>query len=499
MKLKLKFDGPAIALSLAAILILAIKISLVSPATFCLLTISLMLVCLFREIYTPALALSSTVVILLLGSKANTQTVTEVVNGVQLSSSNFLPLEKAFLGFSNSAVITIGSLFVVAAAVRNTGAINLLATRLLHKAESIGGALQRMALPLMALSAVFNNTPIVAIFIPSVRDWALRNKISPSKILLPLVYLTSFGGLFTIIGTSTNYFINNQVIGQGLEGFAMFEFSKLAIPAAILGFIYLFTIGHRLLPENEDLVQAEKSNTRKYLVEMSLENGSLLNHKTIAASGLRNLPDIFLFAVRRNGEFISPVQDSFQLNINDRLVFTGEHNNLLKLKKINGLSSPVFCNSPELEENSQLIEVIIPNTSALIGKTIEELWFNQRYDATVIALHRNGENIDSTVAQTPLKSGDTMLMITGSNYSDVWKPSRDFSFVSGVERQQMNALTPSTTLTLITSILMVLLPTFNILGIEYTSIIAAIVITVIKKSRNIFMQLDWDVLIVIGA
>ncbi len=487
--MNIKQAGPALALVAGIALIIVLKMAVISPAIFCLLVIALMIVCLFTETYTPALSLTYAVSIIVTGSKFTSS-----------EGKEFLKLEEAFNGFSNPAVFTIGSLFVVAAAIKNTGVINLLAIRLLKGVSNVRSIILKLSAPLIGMSAVFNNTPIVAIFIPSVRDFAIKNKISPSKLLIPLAYLTTFGGLFTIIGTSTNIMINEMLGGTGQTKFSMFEFTLVALPAAILGVIYLVTIGVKLLPERKDMVSEEQEGVKKYLVEMAVEPESPLLGKTIAESGLREMPNLFLFGILREGKLKTPIQDKAIFRDGDRLVFTGESDHLEHLDKINGLSNPTFCNSPEICENAQIVEAIIPTTSSLIGKTLEDVWFNQRYDATVIALHRNGEDIISSLAKTPLKAGDTMLLVAGTDYGEVWNTSQDFYFVTSIERQQTPSITTSTVLTLLTALLMVAIPAFfDNIGIEYTSILAAIIITVIKKSRNIFMQVDWNVLVVIGA
>ena len=254
-----KQAGPALALLAGIALIILLKVMVISPAVFCLCVMALMIVCLFTETYTPALSLTSAVALIVTGSKF-----------ASVENKEFLQLEEAFNGFSNPAVFTIGSLFVVAAAIKNTGIINLLAVKLLSKVSSVRGAILKMAAPLIGMSAIFNNTPIVAIFIPSVREWAISNKISPSKLLIPLAYMTTFGGLFTIIGTSTNIMINEMLGKDGFAKFSIFEFALVAFPAAILGVIYLVTIGIKLLPERKDLLQEDLEGVKKYLVEMAV-------------------------------------------------------------------------------------------------------------------------------------------------------------------------------------------------------------------------------------
>ena len=163
--------------------------------------------------------------------------------------------EDAFAGFSNSGMLTVAVLFVVAAGLRETGLLDTLGHHVLGKARTAEIALGRLATVVIPLSAFLNNTPIVAMFLPVVIDWCRRNRVSASKLLIPLSYLTILGGTCTLIGTSTNLVVNGLMIQNGVEGMSLFEIAKLGVPYALIGVAYLFFVGRRLLPDRKELLE----------------------------------------------------------------------------------------------------------------------------------------------------------------------------------------------------------------------------------------------------
>ena len=165
-----------------------------------------------------------------------------------LAALGIITAEEAFAGFSNSGVLAVAALFVVAAALRETGALDFLGTHVLGKARSGRGALARLAPVVLPMSAFLNNTPVVAMFIPVVLDWCRRHNVAPSKLLIPLSYLTILGGTCTLIGTATNLVINGLMIENNLPGMSLFEVAWVGVPSANLGVVYLLTIVLKLLP-----------------------------------------------------------------------------------------------------------------------------------------------------------------------------------------------------------------------------------------------------------
>ena len=160
-----------------------------------------------------------------------------------LAALGIITPTEAFAGFSNSGMLTVAVLFVVAAGLRETGVLDLVGHHVLGRATTTRGALGRLAAVVLPMSAFLNNTPIVAMFMPMVIDWGRRHHVSPSKLLIPLSFLAILGGTCTLIGTSTNLVVNGLMIEQGLPGMRLFEIGMIGLPYALVGLTYLFFTG----------------------------------------------------------------------------------------------------------------------------------------------------------------------------------------------------------------------------------------------------------------
>ena len=205
----------------------------------------------------------------------------------------------ALTGFSNTGVITIAVLFVVVAGLRETGTVDWLGERLLGRPKGLTMALVRIILPVGAMSAFLNNTPVVAMMIPAVSDWAKRLDLTPSKLMIPLSYAAILGGTCSLIGTSTNLVVSGMVDATpGGDPIGMFEITRVGLPAAIIGALFLTFVGPKLLPDRGSTKQA-LSDPREYTLELLVPAGSPLDGKTIMEAGLRNLPGCFLVGIER--------------------------------------------------------------------------------------------------------------------------------------------------------------------------------------------------------
>ncbi len=187
---------------------------------------------------------------------------------VVLMTTGVLTPGEAVSGFSNEGMLTVAALFIVAAGLRETGAMSGAVQGLFGRTSGVAAAQVRMMLPVMATSAFINNTPVVAAFIPLVTDWARKFRISVSKLMLPLSYAAILGGTCTLIGTSTNLIVNGMLVGDpGQRGLGFFEIAWVGLPVAALGLVYVALFGRRLLPERIAAI-GEFSDPREYTVEM---------------------------------------------------------------------------------------------------------------------------------------------------------------------------------------------------------------------------------------
>ncbi|NIL98842.1 MAG: TRAP transporter large permease subunit [Planctomycetales bacterium] len=343
----------------------------------------------------------------------------------------------ALLGFANPAVVTIASLYVVAAGLRQTGALDLIGHKLLGNIRSEKGALLRLTLPIVGLSALINNTPIVAMTVPTVIDWCRRTGVSPSRLLMPISYLAILGGACSLIGTSTNLVVNAMMVDhQGIEGMHLFEIGYVGLPCALVGIIYLLLVGQRRLPNRIDLLESLGEYRRDYLVEMLVQETCRLVGQTVEQAGLRNLPGLFLIEINRQNEVITPVTPRDRIEAGDRLVFTGVVSTIVDLEKIPGLVPAVdmaYETDPVSRQRRHLTEAVLSNSSPLIGSTVKEAKFRQLYNAAVLAVHRNGVRMTNKVGSIQLEPGDTLLLQTGTEFINNFRNSRDFYLISSVD------------------------------------------------------------------
>ena len=342
---------------------------------------------------------------------------------------------QALGGFANDAVLTVAVLYVVAAGLRNTGAIDVLIHRVFGHPKSVIGAQLRMMLPVAALSAFVNNTPVVAALLPAVSDWAKRHRIPSSKLMIPLSYAAIFGGTCTLIGTSTNLVINGLLKSQAhLPGMSFFEIAWIGVPCTLIGLLYVLFLSRWLLPVRKAaLTQLE--NPREYTVEMLLVSGSPLEGQSIASAGLRQLPGLFLVEIDRNGQIIPAAGPEERLQAGDRLVFAGITDSVVDLQRIRGLvpaTNQVFkLDAPRTART--LIEAVIAAHSPICGKTVREGRFRSRYNAVVIAVARNGERIRRKIGDIELRAGDTLLLETGPEFMEQRANSREFLLLRPIE------------------------------------------------------------------
>lgn len=369
-----------------------------------------------------------------------------------------IPPEDAVAGFANPAVLMIGSLFVVAAALRATGVLDWIGVQLLGTATTAGQALMRLSLTVVGISAFINNTPVVAMLVPVVLDWCRKRGVSPSRLLIPVSYFAILGGTCTMIGTSTNIVINgllakSQVIDRQrpaderyapefraqLREMTLLEIGQVGLPCALIGAVYLLTAGRRLLPDRSELVEQLGEQRREYTVEMLVQPDCRLIGKTVEQAGLRHLRGLFLIEIDRDEEVITPVTPSDIIHAGDRLIFTGVVTTIVDLVRIPGLV-PAADITYEITATGRrprrLSEAVISKSSPLIGTTVRAANFRQLYNAAVVAVHRNGARLRGKIGDIVLRAGDTLLLQTRTEFASRFRHSPDFYLVADVEGSQ---------------------------------------------------------------
>ncbi|MFM8413279.1 MAG: SLC13 family permease [Planctomycetota bacterium] len=364
-------------------------------------------------------------------------------------------------GMANDGMLAVAALFVVAAGVERTGALAVLVERTLGRPRSLAAAQIRTMVGPGILSAFMNNTPVVALLVPAIREWAKKNRLSVSRLLMPMNCAVVLGGLCTLIGTSTNVIVaglvEDRTAAGATEPWGLFDATWLGIPAAwggrreftgplgmfditwlgvplFLAGIAYGLVASRFLLKDRRPPMSTSDDPRQYSVEMLVEPGSSLVGRTIEQAGLRHLDGLFLMEIDRGDHVIAAVSPSERLQANDRLVFVGVIDSVVELQKVRGLrpaTEQVFkLDDPRSER--RLVEAVVSPTCPLVGRTIRDGSFRSTYGAVVIAVARDGERLRGKIGDIELQPGDTLLLEASPAFLERQRTSRHFYLVSEV-------------------------------------------------------------------
>ena len=408
---------------------------------------------------------------------------------------------EALAGFANPGVITVATLYVVAAGLKETGAVQWIARRLLGDPQTARGAQLRMIAPTGILSAFMNNTAVVAMFIPAIQNWAQRLGIPPSKLLLPLSYAAILGGTCTLIGTSTNLVIDGLLQSELDIHLGLFELAWVGVPLLLIGGAFLVMFGSKLLPDRGG-IREELDQVREYGVEVEVVSPGPLVGKTIAEAGLRALSYGYLAEIERDGRLITAVEPDRVLQAGDRLYFIGAPECASELRRIQGLR-PANGNVHKLDvANHQrcLVEVVLGPEFPALEKTIRDSRFRTRFNAVILSLAREGQRVPGKLGDITFRMGDTLLLETSQQFVEQYRFRRDFLLVSA-----LNDSTPpdfrkaSTALGILA--LMVLASASGLLPIMEAAFLAAggMIVSGCLTASRARRSVDLPVLVVIAA
>jgi di/tricarboxylate transporter len=353
---------------------------------------------------------------------------------VLFSVTDILTPQEILTGFANEQIAVIILLLIVGNIIQKTSIIDSAFAKLFEKAKTNRGFLWRMHFYIAFSSTVFNNTPLVAMMMPYIESWSKKNKGIPSKLLIPLSYSAIIGGTATLIGTSTNLIVNGMVIAAGEKSLNIFDFAWVGFPMIFISFLYMYFFAEKLLPVRQSAFQIVSSeNQREYLVEAIIKKDSDICNKTIAQAGFRNIKGLFLVEIIRKDERLPAVSPTELLQSGDKLIFAGETTQIIELLKNNNDIIIPQADNIILKEKTELVEVIISINSSLINKKIRKGNFRSRYDAAIVAVHRNGERLNGRIGDITLKAGDILLLLTGKNFDFSNNDDNDFYFISNVD------------------------------------------------------------------
>ncbi len=356
---------------------------------------------------------------------------------VVLSASGIISADQALAGFSNSGLITVAAMFVVAAGIHHSGGVDLLVNHLLRSPKSVRSAQARIALPVALLSGFLNNTPVVATMIPAVHAWSRKIGIAPSKLMIPLSYSAILGGTLTLIGTSTNLVVNGQYQQlTGEAGFSIFSITAVGLPVAITGLAVMLLLMPRVLPDRKD--QQKFGAMREFTLEVAVSLNGPLVGKTVGEAGLRELERLYLVEIERGGSVVTAAPSEERLRGGDRLVFAGDTQAISDLLRINGIVPSVHDDEPSLSQDRaerRLVEAALSPQSDVLGLTIRDARFRDRYGAVVLAVARGGERVSGNLGNIRLKPGDVLLLEARPAFVSRQRYNKDFLLINDLETE----------------------------------------------------------------
>lgn len=422
--------------------------------------------------------------------------------------SGTLTAEEAVEGFSNKAVVAIGGLFVLSYALMKTGVLEVAADRLSARTRSrpwlgIGILLSAVGV----FSGFLNNTAMVAIAIPLVMKLCRRLGMSPSKVLIPLSYASIFGGTITLIGTSTNLLVSAVVEQSGTKPFGVFEFTGMGLVFLVVGLSYILLFARPLLPERATVdATTEKYRMKEYLTEIIIDEKSKLAGQTLREANVNDLYQVTALELIHEGKrgeerFVEGL-GAIPLEAGDRLIVQGAVEDILRLRKEMGVSllPDVKLTDEKLMTGGQMmVEAWVTVNSRMIGRTIKELDFHQRFGGFVMAIKRVGAMLRKKVADVELKFSDSLLILIPRERLEELRRSDDLVILS----EQEFALRRGRFWWLVFLLLplVILSAAFGVLKISVGALVGAVVLLLFRvlTPPEAYRAVDWSVVFLIAA
>ena len=376
-----------------------------------LAVLAVLIAVLVRELVQPALAvLGATIALLLVGVTSPAQ---------------------AFAGFSNQAPIIVAALLVLGRGAEMTGLIHLAVQRMFGGTSSTRALLARLAFPVAGVSAVLNNTTVVAMTVPAVLDFGERRAMPPSRLLIPVSYAAVLGGVVTAIGTSTNLTVSGLLSNAGMRPLSLLELTPVGAPIALAGVAALVLLAPRLLPDRGSPRDVLAETARGFTVTMRIVAGGPLDGETVGSAGLRNLAGVFLVEIERDERLIAPAGPDEDLHAGDLLTFVGRVDQIVDLHRMQGMESAEAKHVQALGGTThRFFEAVVGSEMGIAGRTLKDVGFRRRYGGAVLAIHRAGQAIDAKLGEVQLRMGDTLLVLADPDFRERWNDSHDFLLIA---------------------------------------------------------------------
>ncbi len=407
-------------------------------------------------------------------------------------------------GFSNTATITVGAMFILSAGLFKTGAVGFLGnivTRI-FKGPFVLAILAVMII-VGFLSAFINNTPVIAIFLPILLGAARQTGVSVSKILMPVSFASMFGGVCTLIGSSTNILVSSIAEEKGLPAFSMFEFAPLGLILFAAGTAYMLFVGIRLIPERRgqgDLT--ESFSLSEYLTEIVLLPNAASIGYAIKDSPLVKDLDIGILEIRREDETIQQPKGNVILRSNDHLLVRCDLEKIRTLQERTGIifkPQAKWGDDSLTSQDYRLIEAVVVPNSPLVRSTLQRSNFRENYGATVLAIRHRGELLREKLSDTVLSGGDVLLLEIHQDRLNAFKRNKEFIVTSELEAVEFRR--DKVVIATVIVIGVILAASLNVAPIVVTAAVGAILLVLTKciTLDEAYQAIDWKIIFLLAG
>jgi di/tricarboxylate transporter len=410
---------------------------------------------------------------------------------------------QALYGFANQATATVACMFVLSAGLVRTGLVDWMARRIDRLAgRREARLLLALCITVAALSAVVVNTATVAIFIPVAIALSRSRKIASSRVLMPISFASQFGGVCTLVGTSTNILVNSLAISAGLAGFGMFEFAKLGVVMVGIGTVYLLLVSPRVLPRREGEVQTiDKYRLSDYLAEFTVPETSSLAGKTWdEAAGETGEEARLLKIIRESGEVWRGSGEI--INPGDVILVHGNADRLMKIKDSLGLETAGDSQVSDTKLSSdevELIEALVTPRSRLVNRTIGGSALAERWGCVILAVQRRGKVLRERLSQIRLEAGDSLLLQCGA--PNVRRMLKSPHLVVTNELTELYLRKDRAVLAIVILLGVLVLAALNVLPVLYAAIIGslAMILGGCITVQEAYDAIDWKIIFLLGG
>ncbi len=422
---------------------------------------------------------------------------------VALVALGLINRDQILYGFASPATATVAAMFVLSTGLVRTGLVQWLT----HFIDRLAGKSQTslvfvLCITIAPLSAFIVNTATVAVFIPIAIVLARARNVCASRVLIPLSFASQFGGVCTLIGTSTNILVNSIAVSRGIEAFGLFEFAPLGLAMSVVGIIYLVITAHRLLPASEGEEQrVDKYRLADYLAEMRVAENSPLIGKTWEESEAGDGGEVELIRLLRD-ESGSWRPRGAGIEAGDILLLHGNVDRLIGMADRYGfeLQSDVRMDDEKLSSDEmKLVEALVPPRSSLVGRTLRTSDFHRRFGSVVLAIQRRGRVLRSRLAEIHLDGGDTLLLQGSKDEVSHIMNSRDLIVTN--ELTELYLRKDRAAMALIILLGVVTLAALNIVSILVAAIVGAVgmVLSRCLTIEEAYQAIDWRVIFLLGG